>query len=153
MQQYKEDLKQALRHIQIADHITYVTFPLVNEKRLLLKIIEEINLAIICSLNCMFNYKYPLKNVDFNKDNLDLLESSLKEISKDYELTNEQIIKIKEIFELNQKHKKSSIEFVKKDNVVILSDNLSFQAINIQKIKEYLLLAKRIIIKFNLKIK
>jgi len=152
MQQYKEDLKQALRHIQIADHITYVTFPLVNEKRLLLKIIEEINLSIICSLNCMFNYKYPLKSIDFGKDNTDL-ENSLKEISKDYELTNEQIIKIKEVFELNKKHKKSSIEFVKKDNVVILSDNLSFQAINIQKIKEYLLLAKRIIIKFNLKIK
>ena len=152
MQQYQEDLKQALRHLQIADHITYVTFPLVNEKRLLLKIIEEIDLAIIYSLNCMFNYKYPLKPIDFKKDNIDL-NITLREISKDYELTNEQIIKIKEIFELKKKHKKSSIEFVKKDKVIILSDNLSFQTINIQKIKEYLLLAKRIIIKFNLKIK
>lgn len=152
MQQYQEDLKQALRHLQIADHITYVTFPLVNEKRLLLKIIEEINLAIVYSLNCMFNYKYPLKPIDFKKETLGISQT-LREISKDYELTNEQIIKIKEIFELNQKHKKSSIEFVKKDKVVILSDNLSFQTINIQKIKEYLLLAKRIIIKFNLKIK
>jgi len=152
MQQYQEDLKQAIRHLQIADHITYVTFPLVNEKRLLLKIIEEINLAIIHSLNCMFNYKYPKEPIDLKKENMNI-NHTLKEISKDYELTNEQIIKIKEIFELNQKHKKSSIEFIKKDKVVILSDNLSFQTINIQKIKEYLLLAKRIIIKFNLKIK
>lgn len=152
MQQYQEDLKQALRHLQIADHITYVTFPLVKEKRLLLKIIEEINLAIIYSLNSMFNYKYPLKLIDLKKNNLDF-NNILKELSKDYDFTSEQIIKIKEIFELNKKHKKSSMEFVKKENVVILSDNLSFQTINIQKIKEYLLLAKRIIIKFNLKIK
>jgi hypothetical protein len=68
MQQYQEDLKQAIRHLQIADHITYVTFPLVNEKRLLLKIIEEINLAIIHSLNCMFNYKYPKEPIDLKKE-------------------------------------------------------------------------------------
>lgn len=150
MQQYEEDLRAALKHLQIADHITYVTYPLVNEKRLILKVLEEVTLGIMSSINCMINYKYPLKKIKLDNNNL---EEILKEVSKDYDLTNEQIMKIKEILELNEKHKKSGMEFVKDEKVVVLSDNLTLQTINIQKIKEFLLLAKRLIIKFNLKIR
>jgi len=148
---YNEDLKLALRHLQIADHIAYVTYPLVNEKRLLLKILEEIGLAISYSINCMFNYKHPERPIDIKKGSIDI-NKILEENSRDYMITNEQLIKIREILDLNKKHKESGIEFVKRDKIVILSDNLNFLTINIQKIKEYILLAKRLIIKINLKI-
>ena len=148
---YKEDLKLAIRHLQIADHMTYVTYPLVNEKRLLLKVLEEINLSMISSINCMFNYGHPEKPINLKKDE-ESLEKALKEVSKEYSITNEQIIKIKEVFVLNKKHKKSGMEFVKKDKIIILSDSLDFEAINLQKIKEYILLTKRMIVKITLKL-
>ena len=31
MEQYEQNLKEAARHLQIADHMTYVTFPLIND--------------------------------------------------------------------------------------------------------------------------
>ena len=61
--------------------------------------------------------------------------------------------KIKEILELNKKHKQSALEFIKKDKIVILSDNLGTQTIDIQKIKVYLLLAKELLMKTNNKVK
>ena len=45
MEKYKENLIEASKRLRIADHMTYVTFPLVNEHRLLLKIFDEIYLS------------------------------------------------------------------------------------------------------------
>src|SRR3989344_2557202 len=42
MDKFQQSLNQSIRHLQVADHMTYVTYPLINEKRLLLKKIQEI---------------------------------------------------------------------------------------------------------------
>ena len=81
------------------------------------------------------------------------MRTFMEKCAKNYGLTNEQIKKIKEIIELNKQHKQSAMEFVKKDKIVILSDNLGTQILDLQKIKEYLLLAKELLMKTNNKAK
>jgi hypothetical protein len=73
--------------------------------------------------------------------------------AKNYGLTNKQIKEIREILELNKQHNQSAMEFVKKDKIIILSDNLGTRTIDIQKIKEYLLLAKELLMITNNRIK
>ena len=63
MEKYKNDLMEASRHLRIADHMTYVTFPLVNEHRLLLKIFDEVYLSIINCVNCILNYESLYKRI------------------------------------------------------------------------------------------
>jgi len=137
LEQSKEYLDKAIRNLQIADHMIYVTYPLFNERKLLLKIFNEINKSII---NCIksitgennWNYIY---NRFFNKEVLNL------------ELTNQQIKIIKEIIELNRKHKDSAMEFVRKEKVVIMSNNLNIQTIDDDQIKAYLIVAKELLLK------
>ncbi len=45
------------------------------------------------------------------------------------------------------------MEFVKKDKIVILSDSLKTQILNIQTIKQYLLIAKELLMKVNERMK
>ncbi len=139
----QKTLNQAVRHLQIADHMTYVTYPLINEKRLLLKIFEEIYLSL---LKCIISLNQ-LKSKYFKTEEENLkffFENQAKLI-----FTNEQIIKLKEIIELNQKHKKSAVEFVRKDKIVILSDNLKTNVLDIKTIKLYLIAAKELLMKVN----
>jgi len=152
MEKFQENLKEAMRNLQIADHMTYVTFPLVNEKRLLLKIFDEIYKSIINCINAILNYEYLYKRIRLYQNNNDNMQTFVDKCAKDYTLNNEQIKKIKEIIETNKKHKQSAMEFVKKDKIVILSDNLGTHTLDIQKIKEYLFLAKELLMKTNSRI-
>ena len=151
MEKFQENLREAVKRLQIADHMTYVTFPLINEKRLLLKIFDEIHNAIIHCINAILNYEYLYKRINIYKDNNDNIQTFTQKVAKTYSLNNEQIKRIREILDLNKRHKQSAMEFVKKDKVVIMSDNLTHQIIDINVIKQYLLLAKELIMKANLR--
>lgn len=153
MEKFQENLKEAIRALQIADHMTYVTFPLVKEQRLILKIFDEIYKSIIGCINAILNYEYLYKRIKLYRDTKDNMQTFIDKCAKNYTLNNEQIKKIKEILELNKKHKQSAMEFVKKDKIVILSDNLKTQILNIQIIKQYLLIAKELLMKVNEKMK
>lgn len=153
MEKFQENLKEAIRALQIADHMTYVTFPLVKEQRLILKIFDEIYKSIIGCINAILNYEYLYKRIKLYRDTNDNMQTFINKCAKNYTLNNEQIKKIKEILELNKRHKQSAMEFVKKDKIVILSDSLKTQILNIQTIKQYLLIAKELLMKVNEKMK
>jgi hypothetical protein len=151
MEKFRENLENAVKSLRIADHMTYVTFPLVNEKRLLIKIFDEICKSVINSINAILNYESLYKRIRLYPDNEDNLQTFLEKCSKNYNLTNEQIKKIKEILMLNKKHKQSAMEFVKSEKVVIMSDNLQIQTLDITLIKRYLLTAKELVMKANIR--
>lgn len=153
MEKFQENIKQAIRSLQIADHMTYVTFPLVNEQRLLLKIFDEIHKSIINCINAILNYEYLYKRIQLYTNNRENIRTFTNKCAKTYNLNNEQIKKILEILELNKKHKQSAMEFVKKDRVVILSDSLKTQTLDVYKIKQYLLLAKELLMEVNKRVK
>jgi hypothetical protein len=81
---------------------------------------------------------YPSFNENFN---------TFIRIVRNYDLTDEQIKMIEEIVELNKKHKKSAMEFVKQNKIIIMSDNLGIQILDLIIIKRYLLLAKELMVK------
>jgi len=141
-----------MKHMRIADHMTYVTFPLVNEYRLLLKIFDEIYLSIIFSVSSILNYEYLYERIQMYSDYKDNLETFI-DIGKNYGLSNEQIKKIKEIIDLNKKHNESAMEFIRKDKVVIMSDSLGTRVLDLRLIKEYLLLAKELMLNVSCRVK
>ncbi|MAG61292.1 hypothetical protein CMI43_00510 [Candidatus Pacearchaeota archaeon] len=151
MEQYEQNLKEAARHLQIADHMTYVTFPLINDHRLLLKIFDEIYGSIIGCVNAILNYEAMYKRIKLYSGINDNFNTFAR-IGKNYNLSNEQVKRIKDLIELNKKHKKSAMEFVRQDKVVIMSDNLGTQVLDLITIKKYLLLAKELMMKVREKI-
>ena len=151
-ERFMQSLDEALKALQIADHMTYITFPLVKEKRLMLKILSELSLAILSTINAILQYEHYYKRIQIYSDSRENF-NTFRKIAGRYEITPEQLKKIIEIISLAEKHKRSPFEFVKNDKIVILSDRMQTDTISIDKIKSFLIEVKDILKKANSRIK
>lgn len=152
MEKFDELLEEASKTLQTADHMIYVTFPLLKENRLLLKILDQIHTSLVKIINAILQYEYYYKRIELYQDTRENFRT-FKETAERYNITEQQVKKINEILSLGQKHKASPFEFVKNDKVVIMSDNLKTDTITKEKIKELLIETKDILRKASIIIK
>lgn len=137
-EKFIESLDNAQKALQIADHMTYVTFPLIKEKRLLLKVLAALGICIPHIINAILQYEYYWKRIQIYKEAKDNFET-FRRISARYDITAEQLKKIVEILTLAEKHKKSPFEFVRNDKIIIMSESMQTDTLTIEKIKTFLL--------------
>jgi len=140
-----EYIKTAEDKIQKVDHMIYITFPLIKDKRLLLKILSELNIIILNILNSILQYEYIYKRIELSKDARENLETFVSFCVPRYKITENELRLILELLDLGEKHKKSPFEFIKEERVIILSENLKPSAITVEKAKEFLLMEKSLI--------
>ena len=145
MQKFIENLQEAQKTIQIIDHMIYVTFPLIQDKKILIKILTETKDAVANCINSILQYEYLYKRIKLYKDAKTNFRIFIKKCCPYYQITQEEINSIIELFELVEKHKQSATEFVRDEKVIILSDNLKTKTITIEKVKEFFYLSKKII--------
>ena len=145
MEKFLEYLKTAEEKIQTVDHMIYVTFPLIKDKRLLLKILSEINLIILNIINSILQYEYLCKRINLTKDAKENLRIFIEECAPRYQIVEQDINLILEILDITKKHKESPFEFIKEEKVVILSENLKPTTITLDKSKEFLFMSKNIL--------
>ncbi len=145
MEKFLENLYEAERIIRAVDHMTYITFPLIKEKKLLIKIIMELKKALIYCINAILQYEYVNKRIQMAKEAKTNFQTFVEKSSKRFNIEKEEIKKILEIFELVESHKQSSMEFGRWDKVVILSPDMRQNTITLEKIKDFVLLAKNLL--------
>lgn len=145
MEKFLEYLEKAEKNIQTADHMTYVTYQLVKEKRLILKILSEINNSTINLINSILQYDYLYKRINLTSDAKTNLNIFLSKSCPRYLINEQEKKNILEIIELNQKHKQSPLEFVRNGKIVIMSENLRTDVLTIEKIKQFILTIKSIL--------
>ena len=68
MEKIIKNLEEAQKIIHVADHLIYTTYPLVKDKRLLLKIILEIKKALVKCINAVLQYEYIYKRIKLSSD-------------------------------------------------------------------------------------
>jgi len=142
---FTESLDKASVMLKTADHMLYMTYPLIKENRLLLKILNEIYLSMLGVINAILQYEYFNKRIQLYKDSKDNFQVFKNNCAPKYSITQEQIEKIIEIFSLEEKHKNSPFEFVRNDKVVIMSDGLRIATITVEKMKDFIFLTKDIL--------
>jgi hypothetical protein len=145
MEKFLENLQEAESIIQTIDHIVYVTFPLIRDKRLLLKIILEAKTAVANCINSILQYEYLYKRIRLYKEPRTNFKTFREKCAKRYQITEEEIKLINELFDAVEKHKQSTFEFVRNEKIIILSESLEQKILTIEKIKEFLFLAKGIL--------
>ncbi len=141
-EKFIENLDKASSILKTADHMLYMTYPLVKEKRLLLKILNETYFATLKIINAILQYEYLNKRIQLFKDAKTNFTVFKQRCSQRYNISEEQIKTIEEIFNLTEKHKNSPFEFVRQDKIVIMSNALHTDTITIDKIKSYILISK-----------
>jgi hypothetical protein len=153
VEKYQESLQKSIKSLQIADHMAYVTYPIVKDKRLLLKILDKIYESLIGMINSILQYDYLWKRVQLYKDPKSNFQVFKEKSGPRCGISSMEISEIIEILAIIEKHKKSPLEFARKDKIVIMSDNLRTSVIDIERVKTYLILTKKTLEKIKLGVK
>ena len=143
-EKFIESFEKAKKTLQTADHLTYVTYPLLKENRLLLKILEEISSSLVSAINSVLQYEYIYKRIRLYQDARENFET-FKRISSRYQISEEQLRKIIEVLSLMERHKKSPFEFVKNEKIVIMSEGFRTDTLTVEKIKDFILETKDVL--------
>lgn len=145
MEKFIENINNAEKIVQTIDHMIYVTFPLIKDKKLLIKIILDSKIAVSNCISSILQYEYLFKRISLYKDPKTNFRIFEQKCAKRYQISEEEIKQILELFDIVKKHKESSFEFMKNEKVVILSEDLTQKIITIEKTKEFLILSKNIL--------
>ena len=145
METFLKNLEKAKNITFTADHLIYVTYPLLKDKKLLLKILLETKNAIIYSLNSILQYEYLFKRIRLHTDPKINFKTFQNKCAAKYGITESQIKLIMNLLDLSEKHKKSPMEYLKNDKIVILSKSSEQTILPIEKIKEFVELSKNIL--------
>jgi len=137
-QKYLTSFKSAERALKVADHLAYVTYPLIKENKICLQIISELNIFSIYIINSILQYEYYFKNIQLYSNPKDNLETFRSQCVPKYGFSDNEIKVLFEVMRLAEAHKKSPMEFVKDMNVVIMTDSMRTEIMNIDKVKGFI---------------
>ena len=146
MEKYQECLELAKKHFKVADHMAYVTFTLLKENRLMIKVLVELSEAVNHLIRSFIHYEYAFKRITLYKDPRMNLKTFIGKIAPRY-LEKDEIKTLIKILDINKKHKQAPVEFVKKDKFVILLGD-EYVTLTIDKIKEYIYSVRKSLSKF-----
>jgi len=145
MEKFLENIREAEKNLRTIDHIIYITFPLIKDKRLLLKVLQEIKGVVTSCITSILQYEYLYKRVSLYKNSRENFRTFTEKCAARYNINKEEIKLLMELFEFVEKHKSSPFEFIKEDKIVILSENSKPTTLTLEKTKEFLVMAKDIL--------
>lgn len=144
MERFQETRDFAVKHYKTADHMLFMTYPLVKDPKLLLAVTDNVFLALKNSMASILYHDRIFKRIPIFQDNFESMfnmfrykSALLNKVDKEY------ITLIQDIHEIIQEHKKSPVEFSRKDSYIICSKDYEFKTISTNKLKDYLLKTKK----------
>ena len=151
MENFHKLVKEANTTFRTADHLTYVTYPLVKEVRLSITIIENLYLSTLKAMDAVIYYDRLYKRINPVAENFSSKFEVFKyKCAKRYGIDEKYINLIKDLRNIVSIHKESPMEFVRKDKFVICSDSYTnVKTIDINKLKEYVSLTRSFLEKIN----
>ncbi|MBR9677569.1 hypothetical protein GOV04_05500 [Candidatus Woesearchaeota archaeon] len=134
---------QAQRYLYLADHMLTQTYPLVRDNKLLLPVLKNIFLGMQSAMDSVLTYERLYKRIPAYPDNFESKIRLFREkIVTRKNLDVEMVKLMRELHEIIQMHKKSPVEFQRKDAFVICSSDYRMKTFTANDLKKYLLKAK-----------
>jgi hypothetical protein len=139
MERFQEARNKAIRHLKTADHMLGVTYPLVQDTKLLVGVMDSIFLSLTNAMSAIVWYDRLFKRIPPFQDTFESKFAMFQAKSaRKYNIENEVIQTIQDIKEIIIMHRKSPVEFRRKDRYIICGDDYSMKAITADQIKEYI---------------
>jgi len=143
MEEILKLVREAKKLYETADHLTYVTFPVVNEVKLLVTIAENLNSALVMGMNAILLYDRLYKRIPpLNTDFYSRFEVFKNRSAPRYNIDRSILLLMNDLRKVVEKRKESPMEFVRKNKFIICSDDYKLKTLTLGKIKEYLNQAK-----------
>lgn len=142
MEKFQELRDTAKKKLQLADHILTMTYPVVRDSKLLLAVIENLFLSLTNAMGSVLYYERTFKRVPPFQDNFSSKFNLFKEYANKKEINQDYIHMIQNIKNIIIQHKKSPVEFARKDQFVICNGNYKMQTLSVNELKTYIEKAK-----------
>jgi hypothetical protein len=137
MEKFQELREIAKKKIQIADHMLTQTFPMIQDPKLLLVVMENIFLGLTNAMGALLHYERTFKKIPPFFDNFDSKFTMFTtRIVGKYKIDPKYVHLISEVKEIIVQHKKSPIEFVRHDKLVICNEEYKMKSISTLDIRE-----------------
>jgi len=136
MDDFQTAQEKAKQYLDNADHILSITYPLVKEPKLLVAAMDNIYLSLLNAVNASLNFERFNKRIPPFHDSFEnKLEIFKKEFVKKYNLNPAYIKLITNINSLLENHKKSTMEFPRKDVFVICTNDYTIKTLSMEEMK------------------
>lgn len=139
MEEAKKLLQDANRYLNTADHLCYITYPLVNDTKLLIIIAENIFNALNKGISALLYYERLYKRINLYPEDFNSKFDVFKfNCAQRYNFPRENIALIQDVKELVINRREAPMEFARKDKFIIASDNFKLHAISLDTVKKYI---------------
>jgi len=147
MRKFLENIYEAEQIITRLDHIVYVTYPVVKDKKLLLKILVETRIAIARMINAILQYEFLFRRIKLYKTPKENMKTFINQCAPRYNISQNEVRLIINLFDIVDMHKNSTFEFRKDEKLVILNQDSSPKVIVLENAKEFVGIAKQMLSK------
>lgn len=143
MDKFLELKEEAIKKLKTADHILTQSYPLAKDTRLLLAVMDNIFLALTNSMSSLLYYERSTKDIPPFRDNfVSKFNIFTGKLVEKHNIKKSYVDLLQKVKDIIVDHRKSPIEFKRKDSFVICSDDYNIKTITVDNITNYLNQAK-----------
>ena len=138
MEDHLNLIQQAEKAFTTADHLCYVTLPLLKEPKLMITITQNLDSALTNAIQALLNHDHLHKQLqeipkDFEKQ-LILFENK---IMPKYKISKDVLKTIKDVKNIMKQHKSSAVEFTRKEKYFVCDDKYKMKTLDAEQLKVF----------------
>jgi hypothetical protein len=139
MEEFALKIDTARKKIYVAEYMLGNTYAMLKEPKLLLSILENINLAYMSAVESILYYERSLKKIPpFSKNPDIIIDIYTDKVQKKYKLDAKYLKVLVEIKNLVDARQNASTEFQRKENYIIADDFENLKKVTPADIKKYI---------------
>ena len=143
---YVELMQQARKQMHLADHMVYVTYPMVQETRFLLAILHHMTNASRLALQALLEFEYIYKRIDaFNRTFAGEIRTYKEKIQGRYGMDAKYLKLLQRLMDLEKYDKNSPVRFKRGDKYILSTTEYNMSVLDLATIKRYNELAKKFV--------
>ncbi len=143
MEKFKTYVAEANKAFKTADHLIYVTYPVLQDNKLMATALEHLHHALMKGMAALLYYDAAYKRISIFPSEFPSQFRLFKEsTARRYGIGEDVCRMILDVAELVRNRRESLLEFSRKDKYVIASQTYRLRMLTIEKMKQYLSSAK-----------
>ena len=137
MDKFNYLVRQARTHFRTADHMAYVTYPVVGDTRMLIIVAENLYRSALKAVGAVLYYERLYKRIMNVPLGWDERLRLFEKVAPRYSISLHVSKTVRDLYNLMKKHKESPMAFARGDKFVITDEKFSLQTLDITLLKKY----------------
>lgn len=146
MERVQRFIEEAKETFKSADHLAYITYPMLREPKLIYSIAEKLYIANSRMMDAILYHEYAQKSISVVPIEFETRFNLFKDkLVKKHNISNEAVKMISDLYELVQANRNCPVAFPKDESYNFYCSNTSKKTITIELAKRYLNLTRQLI--------